>query len=1509
MPKAPRSPPWPCSNGCGPVLPAPRTPVKRSRRRCKVPSTLWICHGRRRFRRCSRWKTLFRTSRVPWRGDAPAAGDRRPRPDDRDVPPAPPAVRLRHALRAAASVPGLRRTGQGLHPQVRSQRRRGGGGLGAGGDAPRPGGPRSALRAAGGPALAPEQGRPRSGDGAPHPGALHPRAAAQGLSHAAGGAAHRHGREHRTAAASAGALLRERGSRLADPGRRGLARPGAAARGAGRAGVLGTQLGHGRAAASDRGPGPQPAAGADRRGDGHRQELPRRARAPSPIGGEGAAGRHRSLHHPGDADSRASLRIPPGQLHRRRRGPRWGVRAGAHGDPVPRRDREPGPGVPKAAVAGARARNGHPPRRFATPVRRAQAGGGDQRGPRASGERRAVPPGPVHAPEPGHAAARAAAARAQGGPARPDPLRAARRVAIRAAPAVGARLSRPLSHARRLRRGGELGPLRQAAGPGAATRRVLHLPPAGCVAPALRAPLARQPPRAEAAGEQCAGVLAGPAPRRGRPSAARCGEGGSPIPARAGRALDPGCARRSLARQARRAAAFGARTCPLRIHRRSPGGDRAQAGRELRGDLRRGGAPISDGAVPCPRRRPGPDGRRAVRPRHQPAQGAPAQEPARIAAAQPARGDRVIALVAALLAAGAAEHGLKLLREGRPAEAAESFAAALRKDPRNAALANDLGIASARAGRRLEAERSYRLAIQLNPARWYAYGNLADLLATAPDRWERVDETPALVERGLSRASPAGRLSLALRVADFERSVGRTAQARQRLALLGEGKSDAEQARRTRELLDRISDDERSRALEDWPEPEPSAAQLAALASGAQRLSANDARGALAAADALCLEQPAWRAARWLRARALEAVGRLDEEARELRILTQLAPADAAAWRRLGRILTDQGGLLEADRADAALREALALEPSWSDLWLLRARVALRQGRAQDALRHLERFRRSGGRDAEADRLASAAAAQAGTGAQAPGPGAVAAHEPSANARALYQQAGSAESPDSARLLLQQALEDSPGFAEAAAALYAVGSAVPEKTVETLQDDGPALLDLAEHRPEAALAVVGDRCDPGMDADRLVAIGGIREFSGDLGRALECYRLASPAPTALRKLARVAGRHPDAHAADELRAAAAQGIPEALWALARIDLAAGRRDAAVANLDRFLSAAAPDDPGVADARAARDALLRKSTEEARARARRQVAASGAGAALLAGLAAWLWAGVTLQSALRRAPRLFPHLARAVNEVRHDVLKHRAGVLGMVSDPGARREDIAHALLAPEPASRVVARHYEALRAAAKAQGVGLRRLSREPVFGPLVRDLARAEELLRDPADDARTLGEIDGRVRGEHARRLGALLRMGPRTKLDASAVAGWIRDVEAEMRRGGSPWTAPSILMKGMEVEFPVERGALSTIFANLLRNAQAAAEGGEVIVRLGEERDAAGRNLIVLLVGDSSRHAVSLDAIEQRESGRGLALVRDLTREWQGHVIVRAEEPPWTKAVGACFPAPAA
>ena len=42
-----------------------------------------------------------------------------------------------------------------------------------------------------------------------------------------------------------------------------------------------------------------------------------------------------------------------------------------------------------------------------------------------------------------------------------------------------------------------------------------------------------------------------------------------------------------------------------------------------------------------------------------------------------------------------------------------------------------------------------------------------------------------------------------------------------------------------------------------------------------------------------------------------------------------------------------------------------------------------------------------------------------------------------------------------------------------------------------------------------------------------------------------------------------------------------------------------------------------------------------------------------------------------------------------------------------------------------------------------------------------------------------------------------------------------------------------------------------------------------------------------------------------IEARESGRGLAIIRDLVRAWRGHMVVRPEPAPFTKLVGASFP----
>src|SRR5262249_47684853 len=158
-------------------------------------------------------------------------------------------------------------------------------------------------------------------------------------------------------------------------------------------------------------------------------------------------------------------------------------------------------------------------------------------------------------------------------------------------------------------------------------------------------------------------------------------------------------------------------------------------------------------------------------------------------------------------------------------------------------------------------------------------------------------------------------------------------------------------------------------------------------------------------------------------------------EARELRVLTRLAPSHAQAWRKLGEVLAEQGGLLEADGADEALRHALSLEPSWTGLWVVRARVALRLGGAQGALGGVERFQKSGGSSPDAARLFALARTQAGAPEQIAVQQQVAlpvSHEPSPQARALFQQANT--QPDGAAELLQKALDDSPGFVEAAVA-------------------------------------------------------------------------------------------------------------------------------------------------------------------------------------------------------------------------------------------------------------------------------------------------------------------------------------------------------------------------------------------------------------------------------------------------------------------------------------------
>jgi len=149
---------------------------------------------------------------------------------------------------------------------------------------------------------------------------------------------------------------------------------------------------------------------------------------------------------------------------------------------------------------------------------------------------------------------------------------------------------------------------------------------------------------------------------------------------------------------------------------------------------------------------------------------------------------------------------------------------------------------------------------------------------------------------------------------------------------------------------------------------------------------------------------------------------------------------------------------------------------------------------------------------------------------------------------------------------------------------------------------------------------------------------------------------------------------------------------------------------------------------------------------------------------------------------------------------------------------------------------------------------------------------------------------------------------RLGPRTRLDAASLSQWIAAVEVEARRSGSGWTPPGLSLADLDLDFPVELDALGTIFTNLLRNAVAAVAGrpdARVIIRADRERDVTGRQWVTLLVGDSAEASLTLESIEARESGRGLAIVRDLVRAWRGHLLVRPEAAPLSKLVGASFP----
>ena len=459
-------------------------------------------------------------------------------------------------------------------------------------------------------------------------------------------------------------------------------------------------------------------------------------------------------------------------------------------------------------------------------------------------------------------------------------------------------------------------------------------------------------------------------------------------------------------------------------------------------------------------------------------------------------------------------------------------------------------------------------------------------------------------------------------------------------------------------------------------------------------------------------------------------------------------------------------------------------------------------------------------------------------------------------------------------------------------------------------------------RPAEAARGLGGSCRAGLAPDALLELGRIAEYQERTSDAVACHKLALASPgagadirkAALDRIARIAARTPPAQARQvsaELEAGRKLDVAAAHWALARLAIADERWDEALALGHRYLRGAAADDPLREEAAAALVTLGSQEQDRLQEHAARIRLGLVAAVALLVLLALVLLVnrlrGRSVAAALARVPDLYPEVALATAEVRHDVLKHRASALGMLGTPDAPHEEVARALLEPTPTSAAVAAAFERLRRAAAAAGVTLLPLAREPVFGPLHRALARAEALVSSQPGRAalRQLQQLDHDLRERHGPALGALLSFAPRTRLDPAAVAAWLRPSETPDRATG---VTPGLHLAVLDVDLPITAAALETIVANLVRNAVAAARGGpdpRVLVRVEEGHDAAGRRLVTFLVADSAPTTVALDEIEQRDGQRGLGIVRDLVRRWGGHLVVRREPAPFHKAIGASFP----
>lgn len=382
--------------------------------------------------------------------------------------------------------------------------------------------------------------------------------------------------------------------------------------------------------------------------------------------------------------------------------------------------------------------------------------------------------------------------------------------------------------------------------------------------------------------------------------------------------------------------------------------------------------------------------------------------------------------------------------------------------------------------------------------------------------------------------------------------------------------------------------------------------------------------------------------------------------------------------------------------------------------------------------------------------------------------------------------------------------------------------------------------------------------------------------------------------------------------------------PELYDDLARSCLAANRPDAAAGYYRKYLLArpGAPDAPAI---RQALDALEpgvevllspEAATDESLG-ARELATAAGLGSLLLALVLTWLATRsrrLDLARYADRHPEMHPTIAYLVGTIRHELLKHRVGVLAALCaalEQGRASERevelTVRRVLAGDPLEAAFAEH---ARRFERALGPELS-LTRDVGFAgaqSAVRALSRTLRAL-DPTRraDVRALREAHDVLR-RFDRDLARLAASFTRTRLDRPLVEAVVRDLGAEHTAGSVALDALVIDVPDDALDVPIFRIDLVVVLRNLLRNAMIAA--GEapapraVHVDVRVDIEPTGEEIVRLRVHDSHPAAPTEEALRDRPLDRGLGLVAAAIARYDGTLTTERSDRGLGKAVVVRF-----